>query len=178
MCVYIHVEAEHLSTEVPDEQTTLAEVYLRSAPGGIRLAYLLTGDRQLAEDLVQDAFVRFVARFRYLRDPGACDAYLRRTVVNLAKNHTRRAVLERAHLRRIASEPPRIQTGSDIESYEAMRSGLLALSERQRAAIVLRYYEDLPEADIADILRCRPATVRSLISRGLQALRAEAEVTG
>jgi RNA polymerase sigma-70 factor (sigma-E family) len=177
MCVYMHVEAEHLSTEVPDEQTTLAEVYLRSAPGGIRLAYLLTGDRQLAEDLVQEAFVRFVGRFRYLRDPGAFDAYLRQTVVNLAKNHLRRAVLERAHLRRIASEPPRIQAGSDIESYEAMRSALLALSERQRAAIVLRYYEDLPEADIADILRCRPATVRSLISRGLQALRADAEVT-
>jgi RNA polymerase sigma-70 factor (sigma-E family) len=177
MRVSIDVDAEHVAAEFPDERTTLEEFYLRSAPAGIRLAYLLTGDRQLAEDVVQDAFVRFVRRFRYLRDPGAFDAYLRRTIVNLVKNHTRRAILERAHLRRIAGEPARIQTGSEIESFEAMRSALLGLPERQRAAIVLRYYEDLPEAEIADLLRCRPATVRSLISRGLRALRADSQVT-
>jgi RNA polymerase sigma factor (sigma-70 family) len=57
-----------------------------------------------------------------------------------------------------------------------MRAALLGLPVRQRAALVLRYYEDLPETQIADILRCRPSTVRSLVSRGVQALRQIPEV--
>ena len=68
----------------------LAELYRRHAPDAVRLAYLLTGDRVLAEDLVQDAFVKLAGRFRDLRDPDAFAAYLRRTVVNLTNSHWRR----------------------------------------------------------------------------------------
>jgi len=77
-------------------RSRLADAYVRSAPGGIRLAYLLTGDRAVAEDLVQEAFVRFVGRLRFLRDPDAFEPYLRRTIVNLSKNHFRRRAVERA----------------------------------------------------------------------------------
>lgn len=82
------------------ERSKLAETYVRSAPGAIRLAYLLTGDRALAEDLVQEAFVRFVARLHYLRERQAVDAYLRRTIVNLSKNYFRRRAVERSFLER------------------------------------------------------------------------------
>ena len=68
------------------------------------------------------------------------------------------------------------QQDRDVSEYEAMRLALLSLPVRQRAAIVMRYYEDLPESTIADALRCRPATVRSLVSRGLEALRHNPEV--
>jgi DNA-directed RNA polymerase specialized sigma24 family protein len=74
----------------PTRRERLAEMYERSAPGVFRLAFLLTGDRALAEDLVQDAFVRFVVRFGHLRDLDAFDGYMRRTIVNLSKNVYRR----------------------------------------------------------------------------------------
>lgn len=82
----------------------LAEVYVRSAPAGFRLAYLLTGDRALAEDLVQEAFLRFVGRLHHLREPEAFDAYLRRTIVNLSKDVFRRRALERSYLERRTAE--------------------------------------------------------------------------
>src|SRR5213082_409241 len=78
----------------------LGELYLQHADDAVRLAYLLTGERVLAEDLVQDAFVRLAGRLVHLRDPGAFDAYLRRTVVNLCNSQFRRRRVERAYLQR------------------------------------------------------------------------------
>ena len=149
---------------------------MRSAPGGIRLAYLLTGDRAVAEDLVQEAFVRFVGRFRFLRDPDAFEPYLRRTIMNLSKNHFRRRAIERAYLEREGQRIEDVSTGPDVATSDTLRSALLGLPLRQRTAIVLRYYEDLPDATIAELLGCRQATVRSLGARGLEALRTTPEV--
>src|SRR5438309_10196048 len=78
----------------------LGELYVRHADDAVRLAYLLTGERALAEDVVQDAFVRLAGRLVHLRDPGAFDAYLRRTVVNLCNSQFRRRRVERAYLQR------------------------------------------------------------------------------
>jgi RNA polymerase sigma-70 factor (sigma-E family) len=155
----------------------LAEIYVRSAPAGFRLAYLLTGDRGLAEDLVQEAFLRFVGRLQHLRDPETFDAYLRRTIINLSKDTFRHRAVERSYLERQTAELREGHTDRDVAIYESMRTLLLSLPQRQRAAIVLRYYEDLHESQIADLLRCRPATVRSLVARGLEALRRIPEVT-
>jgi RNA polymerase sigma-70 factor (sigma-E family) len=155
----------------------MAEMYERSAPGGFRLAYLLTGDPALAEDMVQEAFLRFVGRLHHLRDPEAFDGYLRRTIVNLSKDVFRRRGVERSYLERQTAELRGSHTDRDVAEYESMRTALLSLPQRQRAAIVLRYYEDLPESQIADLLRCRPSTVRSLVARGLEALRQIPEVT-
>jgi RNA polymerase sigma-70 factor (sigma-E family) len=149
----------------------LAELYLRRSPAGLRLAYLLTGDRSLAEDLTQEAFARLIGRLRHLRDPDAFEAYLRRTIVNLATSHLRHRAVERAYLEREGPRAPSEGRDPDVATYESMRRALLALPERQRAAIVLRFYEDLPERQIAEILRCRPGTVRSLVSRGMAAMR-------
>jgi RNA polymerase sigma-70 factor (sigma-E family) len=157
-------------------RSRLADAYVRSAPGGIRLAYLLTGDRAVAEDLVQEAFVRFMGRLRFLRDPEAFEPYLRRTIVNLSKNHFRRRAVERAHLEREGRRMEDVSPGPDVATSDALRSALLRLPLRQRTAIVLRYYEDLPDATIAELLGCRQATVRSLVARGLEVLRTTPEV--
>ena len=157
-------------------RSRLADAYVRSAPGGIRLAYLLTGDGDVAEDLVQEAFVRFVGRLRFLRDPDAFEPYLRRTIVNLSKNHFRRRAVERAYLEREAPRAEDVSTDPDVATHDTLRLALLRLPLRQRTALVLRYFEDLPDATIAELLRCRPATVRSLVARGLEALRTTPEV--
>ena len=169
-----------LSADVDRQATAdagrLGDLYLRHADDAVRLAYLLTGDRALAEDLVQDAFVKLAGRLVHLRDPGAFDAYLRRTVVNLSRSHFRRKKVERAYVER-AGRAARAQvgTGSDrpIEDREELWRALGRLSQRQRAAIVLRFYEDLSEQRVAELLRCRPGTVKSLVSRGLETLRNE-----
>jgi len=155
----------------------LDELYQRCAPAGLRVAYLLTGDAGLAEDLVQEAFARLIGRLRHLREPAAFDAYLRRTIVNLSASHFRHQAVVRAYERRYASVEPTTRE-PDVIEHESMRKALLGLPERQRAAIVLRFYEDLPEAQVAEILRCRPGTVRSLVTRGVQAMRPSFERVG
>src|SRR5437879_3732305 len=126
----------------------LGELYLRHADDAVRLAYLLTQDHALAEDLVQDAFVRMAGRLVHLRDPGAFDAYLRRTIVNLSHSYFRRKKVERAYLERARGEIGTRTTegpAGSLEDSEAMWRSLGRLSARQRAAIVLRFYEDLSE---------------------------------
>jgi RNA polymerase sigma-70 factor (sigma-E family) len=151
----------------------LAQLYASTGAASVRLAYLLTGDRALAEDIAQDAFLRVVGRLGHLRDPGAFDAYLRRAVVNLARNHHRRRAIERRFLSSSTAAESVPAPERQVVDRHAIVAALGRLSERQRAAIVLRYYEDLSEDAIAQVLRCRPATVRSLVSRGVQLLRGE-----
>lgn len=154
--------------------SSLSDLYVRHAPESMRLAFLLTGDRALAEDLVQEAFAQLVGRIRHLRDPGAFGAYLRRTIVNLATSHFRRRRVERAYLERSAMAPE-AETNPNEELDATMHDALLRLPERQRAAMVLRFYEDLSDVQTAEILRCSPGTVRSLVSRGMTTLRNEIE---
>jgi RNA polymerase sigma-70 factor (sigma-E family) len=149
----------------------LGELYLRHADAAVRLAYLLTGERAVAEDLVQDAFVKLAGRLVHLRDRDAFYAYLSRTIVNLAHSHHRRRRIERAYLKRVQHAVPRETQGDDPAVREDLWEAMKRLSDRQRAAIVLRYYEDMSEQRVAEILNCRPGTVKSLLSRGLQILR-------
>jgi len=152
------------------ERGSLSELYVAYAPDGIRLAFLLTGDRALAEDLVQEAFARLVGRLRHLREPSAFWAYLRRTIVNLATSHFRHRRVERAYLERLAAAPLAVTNDND-ELDETMHRALLGIPQRQRAAIVLRFYEDLSDVQTAAVLGCSPGTVRSLVSRGMKTLR-------
>ena len=149
----------------------LAELYVRHTPAARRLAYFLTGDRDLAEDLVQDAFVRLAGRFRHRRQPDAFEAYLRRTIVNLFTSHLRRLRLERREMARRRAEPEPVHREDDKAERDVLWAALQTLPARQRAAIVLRYYEDLSERQTADVLRCSVGAAKQLISRGLSALR-------
>lgn len=150
----------------------LGELYARHLPEAARLAYLLTGDRHSAEELVQDAFVRAFGRFRDLRDPASFSPYLRRTLVNLSNSRFRRLRTEREYARRHRVQPADASM-PDIALRAELWGLLQRLPPRQRAAIVLRFYEDLSEAATADVLRCSKGTVKSLVSRGLARLRSE-----
>ncbi|MBI4259694.1 MAG: SigE family RNA polymerase sigma factor [Actinobacteria bacterium] len=149
----------------------LAELYVRHAPAARSLAFLLAGNRQDAEDLVQEAFVRLAGRFRHLRNRDAFSAYLRRTVVNLHTSRLRRLRLERRSLEREGQTPP-AGAMPDVAGREDLWRALGTLPARQRAAIVLRYYEDLTERETADVLRCSVAAAKSLVARGMETLRA------
>ena len=106
----------NVSRVAPAEGTKLDELYLRHAGAAVRLAYLLLQDRSVAEDIVQDAFVKVAGRLVHLRDQGAFDAYLRRTVVNLSRSYVRRKMLERSFLKResaaVARDAVRLPTSS------------------------------------------------------------------
>jgi RNA polymerase sigma-70 factor (sigma-E family) len=167
----LRVETRTEDTTVAGRNGRLEDLYLRHAPAATRLAYFLTGDRELAQDLVQDAFVKVAGRFQYLRVPDAFDAYLRRTIVNLFTSHLRRMRLERQELRRQRSARGREHRDSDLTERDALWTALQDLPPRQRAAIVLRYYEDLSERETAAILGCSVGAATQLIARGIPALR-------
>jgi RNA polymerase sigma-70 factor (sigma-E family) len=155
------------------EGQSLAELFVRQVPRAIAIAYLMTGDRGVAEDLAQEAFIRLTGRFRHIRSPEAFDSYLRRTVVNLSISHLRRRRVERAYLERERHRTPgSVGAIPDIGMREALWSALLELPARQRAALVLRYYEDLSERQTAEVLGTSVAAVRSLVARGVETLRA------
>jgi RNA polymerase sigma-70 factor (sigma-E family) len=157
---------------VDTEGRSLAELFVRQVPRAVAIAYLMTGDRGIAEDLAQEAFIRLTGRFRHIRSPDAFDAYLRRTVVNLSISHLRRRRVERAYLERERRRPASsAETLPDVGRREELWSVLLELPPRQRAALVLRYYEDLSERQTAEILGTSVAAVRSLVSRGIEVLR-------
>jgi RNA polymerase sigma-70 factor (sigma-E family) len=137
------------------------ELYRREYEAMRRLAFLLIDSDELGEEAVHDAFAKVYERWARLDRPGA---YLRTCVVNRCRDLQRR--------RRVARErtPRPAPITTDLGADEVV-DALAKLPMRQRAALVLRYYEDLPEADIAEALGVRPGTVKSLVSRGLDQLR-------
>ncbi|MFZ4585194.1 MAG: RNA polymerase sigma factor [Acidimicrobiia bacterium] len=149
----------------------LAELYEAEAPRALKLAYLLTGDRALAEDLVHDAFVRVGGRLGGLRDPEAFGAYLRQTVVNLTRNQFRRNALARKFVENERALPQQVSETTDVETRNEVWEALQQLPLRQREALVCRFYLDLSERETANALKCPPGTVKSLTSRGLETLR-------
>ena len=148
----------------------LEELYRAYAPEALRLAYLLTGDRSLAEDLAQDAFVKVLGRFHDIRNRDAFWWYLRRTVVNLSRSHFRHRRVERAWLQR-QRPTDTAPASADLGERDRLQRALMTLRPEQRAAIVLRYYEDLSEADTAEALGVAVGTVKSMVSRGMDRLR-------
>ena len=154
------------------KQGGLTEVYERNAAGAVRLAYLITSDPDLAQDIAQEAFARVAGRFRHLRFPEAFDAYLRRTVVNLCNSHFRHERVVRTTLEREAAEASnRTVEGPDLGLRDQLWAALLRLPVRQRTAVVLRYYEDQSDGQIAEAMRCSRSAARSLVSHGVETLR-------
>lgn len=142
---------------VQSEPVNLAELFAERYGDMVRLAHLLTGSNAAAEELVQDAFIALQGRWDEVGDHRA---YLRTTVVNRCRSWHRRRFVERRHSSPV-SEP------TYVDDVAELRDALGGLSPRQRAAVVLRFYEDMSEADIAAALGCRPGTVKSLLSRAL-----------
>jgi RNA polymerase sigma-70 factor (sigma-E family) len=125
-----------------------------------RLAFLMVGSVEQAEELVHDAFAQLYERWDRVDNPGG---YLRTCVVNGCRDRLRRRSVERRH--------PAGSPGTSEQETDLLADVLASLPYKQRAAVVLRYYEDRSEADIAELLGVRPGTVKSLLHRGLASLR-------
>jgi len=151
-------------------QARLEEVYRVQVAPLQRLAFLLTGDHHLAEDITQQAFVKFYRRLLNLRESAAAPAYLRKTVVNLARGHHRRTERERRHME-LHERPTEASSAPDVEQRDLIIRTLADLPYRQRAAIVLRFYEDLSELQAAQVLGCSPVAMKSLTARAMATLR-------
>lgn len=147
----------------------LGEVYHAHASDGLRLACVLTGNRETAEDITQEAFVRIGRKVIGLRDLDHARAYLFRTIVNLCRGRGRRLTLERSALARL--KPVAAEHQPDLGEKDEMWTALLALPPRQRAALFLRYYLDQSEAQAAETLGCSSSALKSLVTRGLRSLR-------
>lgn len=151
--------------------TSFAEVYNTHHRSAVRLAWLLTGDPHQAEDAVAEAFAKVWVKWDQGRvhDLGP---YLRRTVVNEVRSRGRRTVLERREAERRTGDDRGVRTHDDAAAeQDLVWRSLGQLPDRQRQAVVLRYYEDLPEAEVAEILGVSVGTVKSQVSRGLEKLR-------
>jgi RNA polymerase sigma-70 factor (sigma-E family) len=156
----------------PPDGGKLEVLYRRHGAEALRLAYLLTGDRELSEDLAQEAFVRVARRLTSLRSADSFHWYLRRTVVNLANSHLRRRRVERAHVKSLAiSAVVAGVSNPDVVTKQAVRDAIGQLPGRQRAVVVLRYYEDLTDQQIASVLGCPVGSVKSSLHRAASVLR-------
>jgi RNA polymerase sigma-70 factor (sigma-E family) len=148
----------------PDDESLLSlsflDLYHESFAAMVKLVVLLTGSEHSANDLVHDSFIRVHAHWKHIEHP---KAYLRRTVVNACRSAARRAKRER-----VAAQPA--NTAAPFEADELF-DVLRTLPHRQRAALILQFYEGLSQAEIAEVLGCREGTVASLVHRGLAQLR-------
>jgi RNA polymerase sigma-70 factor (sigma-E family) len=147
---------------------TFGAFYVERYPDAVRLAHVITGDASIAEDLAQEAMLRVQARYQALRDPWP---YTRVAIVNGARSHVRRRGREASRLAVVATTGASPGPAQPLELLDAIDR----LPFRQKAVIVLRYYEDLSEQEIADALGCRPGTVKSLASRALARLAQEVQ---
>lgn len=149
----------------------LEQLYVDHIEGAVRLAFLLTGDEQQARDIGQEAFVKIAGRFHGIRDHAAFPGYLRTTVINLSRGHLRRLRTQRDFMARQAGGATAAMV-PDVEGRDEMWTALHSLPHRQKTALVLRYYQDLSERQIADAMETTESAVKSLLTRGLQQLRA------
>jgi RNA polymerase sigma-70 factor (sigma-E family) len=133
-----------------------------------RLAYVILGDAGLAEEIVMEALIKTFSGWSRIRDVARADAYLRRAVVNLCRSKIRRKTIE-ARVNAVSfRRAERAAPDWDPDQHETTRivwAAVRKLPERQRACVVLRYYEDMAEAQIADVLGCSVGTVKSQLSK-------------
>lgn len=137
----------------------------------LRTAYLLTGDRHQAEDVLQTALAKLYLSWDKVRDRGAVDAYVRRIIVNENNSVWRRGWKRREHATDVVPEGAPHHDAYDEGSADALWQVVQTLPRKARAVVVLRYYEQLTEAETAEVLGITVGTVKSQSSRALATLR-------
>jgi RNA polymerase sigma-70 factor (sigma-E family) len=168
-----HADSGHADTGQQDARQAVSALYEAHAVGLIRLAIVMLGDRPAAEDVVQEAFCGLYRRWGQLDDPGNALRYVRSAVLNGCRSALRRLSRESR-----SAQPDRsLETSESAEAlalvnaeHRAVLSALRRLPARQREALVLRFYLDLPEPEIARSMGVSPGTVKSTTSRALAAL--------
>ncbi|MBD0293146.1 MAG: SigE family RNA polymerase sigma factor [Jiangellaceae bacterium] len=165
--------ATSFSSEADQMVTELFTVHYA---GLVRLATLLLRDQSIAEEAVQDAFVALHRRWRKLRDPSAAVAYLRTSVIHNTRSIQRRRAVAARHPEDAPFEAPSAEYGAlRSAAGEAVIEALRQLPARQRETLMLRYYADLSEAEIAEAMKISRGAVKSHASRGMAALRSYLE---
>jgi RNA polymerase sigma-70 factor (sigma-E family) len=155
-----------------DAGRALAELYAAHYRALVRLAALLVRDMATAEEVVQDSFVAMYANWRRLRDSGKASSYLRRCVVNRSRSVLRHQMVTERNMLQPPPEMPSAEQGAmALLERSAVVAALHGLPARQREALVLRYYADLPEAEIASAMGISQGAVKSHVSRAMSALR-------
>ncbi len=140
------------------------------APSLVRTAYLMVGDHQLAQDLLQEALVKTLIAWPRLHDRANLEAYTRRIIVTTSISWRRRRSFQE---RPSETMPERVggDPADTVATHHAIVVALMTVPPRQRAAIVLRYYHDLTEAQTADVMGCSVGAVKSQVAAGLKRLR-------
>jgi RNA polymerase sigma-70 factor (ECF subfamily) len=164
-------ELETVERISEERKLRVEELYAAHAQGAVRLAHLLVGDQEIAQDIAQEAFLRAFGRFADMRKPNSFAGYLKATIVNLTRKHFKRRGLERLYIERLLARPTTRVEPPNVEQHEVVTQALLKVPERQRAALVLHYYEDLSEYQVGDLLGVSEQAARSLVARGRKALR-------
>ena len=153
------------------EETQVEAYCARVRPWLVGSLSLYCGDADVAEELAQDTLARVWDRWPSVRDMAAPEAWTYRVALNLASSHYRRRAAER----RAAARQRAMQVedaGADTADAIAVREAVARLPKRQRAALVLRYYADLPVSETAALLGCAPGTVKALTHQAIAGLRA------
>ena len=147
-----------------------SELVAARSPALLRTAFLVVGDHQLAQDLLQESLVKTYVAWPRLRDVTKAEAYVRRTMVTTAISWRRRRSF---HERPVDDVPSRwdADPAEGLAVHDLVWEQVCSLPPRQRAALVLRYYEDLTEGETAEVLGCLVGTVKSQVSAALGKLR-------
>ena len=141
------------------------------SPALLRTAYLLTGNRADAEDLLQTALAKTYLAWDRIREREAVDGYVRRVMVNTQTSFWRRRKVDEYPTGELPEGPAGRDATADLDLHDALWTALAQLPKRQRAIVVLRYYEDLSEAETAQVMGVSVGTVKSTTSRALSKLR-------
>lgn len=175
-------EAAYLRTASPtDVDDLVASLFREEGPSLVRLARIFTDDRNAAEDLVQEAFIRLHRSAHRIREVDRAPAYLRSIVLNLARDHNRRGLMSLRHLEALTPESAPGLAPEDVIVRDDEQGRVLAalneLSPRQRVCLALRFYMDMSESEIARAMSISPNSVKTHCRRGMEALAAILEET-
>ncbi|QGK72476.1 SigE family RNA polymerase sigma factor [Allosaccharopolyspora coralli] len=155
------------------EEQEFAEYFAARREAVRRMAYMMCGDWHRADDLAQTAFIALHRRWRKVTDKGALDAYVRRTLSRAVIDESRRP-WRREHSTEVlpdeAESAPSL--GNTVATRQTLLAALQQVPAKQRTVLVLRYFEGLDVAGVAEVLKCSEGNVKSQSARGLDALRA------
>jgi RNA polymerase sigma factor (sigma-70 family) len=160
------------AVDITDDQF-IVEMFQQHGYGQVRMVRMFVDDRNAAEDLVQEAFIRLARSRHRIEDSSKAAAYLRSIVLNLARDHNRRGLVSLRH--HLPSDPLRASLEDTIELREDQRMVIDALRDlphRQRDCLILRYYDELPVPGIGEVLGISANSVKTHLKRGLRSLEA------
>jgi RNA polymerase sigma-70 factor (sigma-E family) len=170
------VDADELATRAPGIDDPAFRDYVRSRSRALlRTAYLLTGNVADAEDLVQSALAKTYLAWDRIQDRSALDGYVRRAIVNTHISWWRRRRLEEYPTDEIPEQAV-VDHPVSSDLQESLRRAIDRLPQRMRAAVMLRYYDDMTEAEVAEVLGISLGTVKSTVSRAMAKLRIDADL--